>query len=587
LSSPSRRAPEDDPYARWIQDYDRLSDEDRRQIREHIDGFARKPLISVVMPAYDTPTALLREAIASVQTQLYPFWELCIADDASPSPQVAQVLREAAAADPRIRWVRREQNGHISAATNTALALASGEFVALMDHDDLLPETALYRVAAEIEAHPDLDMIYSDEDRVDGRGQRSHPYFKPGWSPELLSGHNMICHLGVYRRTMIESVGGLRLGFEGSQDWDLALRVTATTTPDRIRHIPAILYHWRRSAEQSTFSQAFLDRCKAAGRQAVEDWIASEGDAGAVQPSRLVADWQRVVYDLPSPAPRVALIVADPDQSAPLDWFLSNLLDRTDWPQDKLEFVIANGGAPPADLLGANWMDSEPKAYAISVAGPTNRAALINLALRESQGEVVVILDGGLRPQERDWLANLVRLAMRRGVGLVGAKLLDRHGSLHHAGYFLNAKGEVETVSRPVPADDPGYFGQLGLARSASAISGSCMAAQREVLEVVGDFDESLSILSEVDFCLRLRSRGYRVVWTPDAMLAYVDEAPPVAPSSAAETAIIHHRWGKLLTEDPYNNPNLRLMQEGGSAKATVPTKPWKRSARHPEAFCA
>ena len=267
----------EDPYQRWVREADSpLSDADRHAIQLHIASLPERPIISVLMPAYNTDEGLLRQAITSVRSQLYPYWELCVADDASSSPHVASILAEAAAADARIRWVRREENGHIAEATNTALRLATGPFVALMDHDDLLAEHALYEVAVVLNAHPDADLIYTDEDQIDEAGQRHTPYFKPDWNYDLFLGHNMVCHLGVYRRSLVEQLGGLRVGFEGSQDYDLALRVAAATSPDRIHHIPAVLYHWQ-AQRRLVFFRIVLDRCTNAARRAVSDHLRSIG----------------------------------------------------------------------------------------------------------------------------------------------------------------------------------------------------------------------------------------------------------------------------------------------------------------------
>ena len=256
----------EDEYMTWALTYDSLTEADRDEIRAHIETFAYRPLISVVMPAYDTDPWLLREAINSVKGQLYQNWELCIADDASPGERTWNILRQAAKDDPRIKVVRRPVNGHISAASNSALELAIGDFVALLDHDDLLPQHALYEVAAELQLHPDADIIYSDEDKVDITGRRYEPHFKTDWNPELLLSQNMISHLGVYRRSLVQQVGGFREGFEGSQDYDLTLRVAELTTADRIRHIPAILYHWRQQAGPGSFSETDLERCGAAAQ---------------------------------------------------------------------------------------------------------------------------------------------------------------------------------------------------------------------------------------------------------------------------------------------------------------------------------
>ena len=335
-----------------MREYDTLTDDDRAAIVAHIGRLARKPLISVVMPAYETPEWLLREAIASVRSQLYPHWELCVVDDGSPSDTVARVLREAAAEDPRIKWRRRESNGHIAAATNSALELAKGEFVALLDHDDLLAEQALYEVAVELDAHPDTDLIYSDEDRVDHDGRRHSPYFKTGWNPDLMLGQNAVSHLGVYRRALLERIDGLRPGFEGSQDYDLTLRVAAATEAARIRHLPTILYHWREREESPSFSQAQLDRCVDAARRAIGDYLRSQGGAAAaaeVLPAPAVPSWSRVRWPLPDPAPRVSLIVPTRDRADLLARCAAGVLLRTDYPD--LELLIVDNDSTERETI--------------------------------------------------------------------------------------------------------------------------------------------------------------------------------------------------------------------------------------------
>ena len=228
---PTAEAEQVDPYSQWVREYDTLDDTDRAAIRAQIAALARRPVISIVVPVYNTEETYLREMIESVLQQLYPHWELCLADDASTEPHVERVLQEFAMRDARIKIIRRHTNGHICAATNSALDLATGEFVALLDHDDLLSERALYEVALELDAHPDADVVYSDSDHIDDSGRRWEPYFKTDWNPDLMLGHNMVSHLGVYRRALLERIGRLRVGFEGSQDYDLMLRAAEATTP--------------------------------------------------------------------------------------------------------------------------------------------------------------------------------------------------------------------------------------------------------------------------------------------------------------------------------------------------------------------
>ncbi|MGY2937407.1 glycosyltransferase involved in cell wall biosynthesis [Bradyrhizobium sp. GM6.1] len=322
---------QDHSYRRWIQEFDTLSDLDRLAISHHIQDLDYRPLISVVMPAYETPSWAFREAIDSVRAQLYPDWELCVADDASPSPQVAEVLRSVAAEDPRIKWLRRDINGNISAASNSALALASGEFIALMDHDDVLPQHALYEIAVALNENPELDIIYSDEDQIDGVGRRHSPYFKTDWNPDLVLGHNLVSHLGVYRRSLVQRTGGFREGLEGSQDYDLALRCADATLPTRIHHVSAVLYHWRRDYGAPSFSEEKLSACWGAASRAVTEHLQRRGHPGEVSPHPARRGASRVIRRVPSPAPLVSLIVPTKDKPGLLENCVDGLLKRTDY----------------------------------------------------------------------------------------------------------------------------------------------------------------------------------------------------------------------------------------------------------------
>eukprot|EP01037_Dinobryon_pediforme_P021310 gene21310-22144_t len=306
---PSRSPSDPTAYRDWVRRYDTISDVDRRAMSKSLELLSYQPLISVVMPAYEPDEAHFRKAIQSVRDQVYQNWELCVADDASPTLTASAVLAEYAALDPRIKWVRRSKNGHISAASNSALELANGEFVALLDHDDILPPHALYEVIVELNARPHADLIYSDEDKIDEKGERFHPYFKSDWNPELFLAQNFINHFSVYRRSLVASVGGFRIGFEGSQDYDLALRCVAASSPEKIRHIPAILYHWRRTSNGTEFSQLQLDRCIGAAHKAKADYLASIGEAGEVVRHPQIPMWDRIIRPIPAPAPLVSLIV--------------------------------------------------------------------------------------------------------------------------------------------------------------------------------------------------------------------------------------------------------------------------------------
>ena len=294
-------------YGRWISRYDTLTEKARRRIGADMAGWPVRPLISVIMPVYNTDPRWLGAAIRSVQAQLYSNWELCISDDASTLEGARDTLLDFARREPRIRVFLRDSNGNISVNSNNALALASGEFVALMDSDDALPQHALYWMAKEIVAHPDVDLIYSDEDKIDERGKRFDPYFKSDWNPALMLSQNAFGHLGVFRRSLVERVGGFRAGFEGNQDHDLVLRCALETSPERIRHIPRVLYHWRAIASSTAAKRGVKPNVWHAGRQAIEEHLATRGVRASV--GRASLEQYQVEYELPSPQPRVSVLI--------------------------------------------------------------------------------------------------------------------------------------------------------------------------------------------------------------------------------------------------------------------------------------
>ncbi|MFP2934559.1 glycosyltransferase family 2 protein, partial [Pyxidicoccus sp. 3LG] len=324
-------------YEDWIRQYGTLTDADREELRRAVEALPYKPLVSVVMPTYDTPEVWLRRALDSVRAQLYPHWELCIADDASPSPDVRRVLEEYASRDARIRFVIRPANGHISVASNSALALARGEFVALLDHDDELPEDALVRVVETLNAHPDADIVFSDEDKLDEQGRRYDPYFKPEWNLDLFRSQNLISHLGVYRTERLREIGGFRQGFEGSQDYDLALRVVERTTPERIHHVPRVLYHWRAIPGSTALDVGEKGYASTSARRALQEHLDRTASGGRIEPGPNGA-LHRVRYPLPTPPPTVTVILHTHEDA---DARREALRRATDYPD--VEWLAAPG----------------------------------------------------------------------------------------------------------------------------------------------------------------------------------------------------------------------------------------------------
>jgi O-antigen biosynthesis protein len=579
-------------YEQWIAANDVLSEADREAIRADLAGMAAPPTISVIMPAYNSHPRFLQEAIASVRNQLYPHWELCIVDDASPAPHVWPILAEAAAADPRIKIVRRPVNGHISAASNTALELATGAFVALMDHDDLLPPHALYEVAVELQTHPDVDMLFSDEDKVDGEGRRSDPHFKPGWNPELLLGQNLVKHLCVIRRELVASIGGFREGFEGSQDWDLALRVSEVT--DRIRHIPAILYHWRQEGGLTSFSVEQAERCQAAAQRAVTEHLARTGAAGArVEPLRKGASFLSVRRPLPSPPPAVSVIVPTRDRAELLSRCVDGVLNRTDYTNLEL-LIVDNDSAEPATHALFERLKRDPRVRILPAPGPFNYSRINNAAVRQARGEILLLLNNDVAVTDPSWLKELVAQAARPEVGAVGALLYYEDGRVQHGGVVLGVGGDPPVAghlyagARSVARS---YYSHLRLARNVSAVTAACLAMRKTVFEEMGGFDEeNLAVaFNDVDLCLRIRERGYQIVWTPRAALIHLESASRGSDTHGAkaqrfgrEIAYMRRRWATVLDNDPYYGPNFDLAHVDYRL-ATPPrrTRPWLRAGAY------
>jgi O-antigen biosynthesis protein len=564
LSSHGVPAPLD--YADWISRYDTLIDDDRRAIAAAVGRMVDPPLISVVMPVYETPPHYLRAAIESVRAQLYPHWELCIADDASQSLEVRHVLEHYRSLDRRIKVCYRATNGHISVATNTALELAEGRFVALLDHDDVLPEHALFEVASAIAADPDIDLIYSDEDKIDDNGRRFEPYFKSDWNPDLLLSQNMFNHLGVYRRSLIEEIGGLRCGYEGSQDYDLVLRASIRTPPERIRHIPHILYHWRASAGSVALSPGEKDYAVTRARQAIADYLRGCRIDAEVGPA-LCPHFHRVHYPLPDPAPRVSFIIPTRDRSDLLRRCIEGILHGTSYPDFEI-LIVDNQSREPSTHAYFAELTTDPRVRVLTYDRPFNYSAINNFAAAEATGPLLCLLNNDIEVIGRDWLTEMASHAVRPGIGAVGAMLYYPDDWIQHAGVIVGLGGVAGHAHHRLRRGDPGYFGRAALVQNLSAVTAACLVMPKRVYHQLGGLNETgLAVaFNDIDLCLRIREAGYRIVWTPHAQLYHHESAsrgPDTDPDKIdrfrAEAGHMMRRWGHLLDRDPYYNPNLRL----------------------------
>ena len=565
LLTPIHNAIDGFGYRRWAKRYDRLTADDLRAIHETTARLTYRPLISVLMPVYNTDQKWLKASIQSVRDQLYPNWELCIADDASTDSSVGRVLRDFQAEDPRIKVEFRRVNGHISAASNSALQRATGEFVALADHDDVLPAHALLAVVHELNRHPDADIVYSDEDRIDESGRRFDPYFKPDFNVELFRGQNFISHLGVYRTDLVRRVGGFREGLEGSQDYDLAWRVLEQSSVPRVRHIPHVLYHWRAIAGSAALGTREKAYAHGTARRAVEEHLARTGVQGTCEPALNATYHQRVRYALPHPPPRVTIIIPTRDRVDLLSRCVSSVIERSTYPDYDI-VIVDNGSAEPETCAYLERLRADTRVTILRVDEPFNFSRLNNQAAAAARGDVLCFLNNDTQVISADWLEEMVSLACQDGIGAVGAMLYYPNNRIQHAGVVLGIGGVASHAHKMLGRTAGGDHARAALTQAMSAVTAACLVVRKALFTGAGGFDETLAIaFNDVDFCLRLGASGLRNVWTPFAELYHFesvsrgDDTTAGRPGFLDESRLMHERWGDLLNADPYFNPNLSL----------------------------
>ena len=554
-------------YDVWTRKYDAVSEAALVEFRARalVLGHAG-PMISVLVPVYNTPEPWLRRCLDSVFAQVWENWELCIADDASTEPHVAKVLAEYARRDPRVHIAWRERNGHIAAASNSALELARGDFVALLDHDDELRPHALLRVAEVVAASPHVLLVYSDEDKIDAEGKRSSPNFKPDWNPDLLHGQNYLSHLSAMQTRLVQDVGGFREGFEGSQDFDLVLRCVERLAPEQIRHVPEVLYHWRAIEGSTALERGNKDYATQAGVRALSEHFLRMGIEARVETDGLPPTLYRVRWPIPRPTPKVSLIIPTRDKVELLKMCVESLLARTSYANFEL-VIVDNQSAEPAALAYLQELEGRAQVSVLRYDAPFNYSAINNWAVHRCDGQIIGLVNNDIEVITPDWLDEMVGFAVRPDTGVVGAMLYYPDDTIQHAGVLLGIGGVAGHIYVRKQRGYDGYCGRGLVAQNLSAVTAACMVVRREVFDEVGGLDEQLAVaFNDIDFCLRIRDRGYRNAWTPFAELYHHESAsrgkedtPEKAVRFNQEVAFMQRRWGRTLIEDPAFNPNLSL----------------------------
>lgn len=547
-------------YRQWFGAY--LAGIDSVKQAKEIEAWKHQPLISIVVPLYNTPHRFLKACIKSVLAQSYSNWEICFADDASTNACL-NIIKAYAARDDRFKFVRLTSNQHITGASNEALKLATGQYVALLDHDDILTPNALFEVVKAINQDPSLDLIYSDEDKFEEGKGHLDPFFKPDWSPDFLRSCNYITHFAVLRRQIVNRIGGFRLGTEGAQDWDLFLRFTEET--DRIYHVPKILYSWRISVNSTaktaeTKPYAYINQLRV-----LRDAVRRERLTGSVRMNKYLGFWA-VDYDVQG-TPLVSIIIPTKNQLTLLKRCLESIIELSSYPY--FEIILVDTGSTDqavSTFYNSNFCRNNNIQVARDAAKEFNFSRACNLGVAKSKGDYLLFLNNDTEVITKNWIERLLGLAQRNSVGMVGAKLLFPNKLIQHAGVVLS---QQDIAFHP-------FYGQnsaldiftniyISNIRNVSAVTAACAIVNRQKFQEVGGFDEGLAVTyNDVDLCLKLLKAGYRNIYTPRAELFH-HESVSVGRISTKERdsgelaqaqQSMQERWAEWLKRDPYYNDN-------------------------------
>jgi len=551
-------------YQHWINKYEIPAKPSDVDVRDQINNLKNKPLISIVLPTYNSDIELLKECIDSVVNQSYQNWELCIADDYSTVNEVRDVLKSYTNSDKRIKVEFRDKNGHISAASNSALELVTGEYVALLDHDDKLADNALYYVARQINESPNAKLIYSDEDKIDESGDRCEPNFKPDWNPDLLNSQNYICHLAVYKSDLLKNIGGFRIGVEGSQDHDLLIRYTGALKFEEVVHIPKVLYHWRRIPNSTASNDEAKTYSTDAGLKALRDYLDSNNSDAHVE-SGMLPNTYRVRYPLGKDEPLVSLLIPTRDQLDVLSTCIESILSKTDYSNYEI-IILDNQSSRPETLEYFSKISKNPKVKVIKYSKEFNYSAINNFGVGHANGSIIGLVNNDIEVISPHWLDEMVSHANRPEIGCVGAKLYYPDDRIQHAGVILGLGGVAGHSHKYVQRDSLGYVRRLKVVQNLSAVTAACLLVKKDIFHQVGGLNENeLTVaFNDVDFCLRVREAGYRNLWTPYAELYHhesVSRGEENTPEKLArfefEKKYMKMTWGEKLQKDPAYNPNL------------------------------
>ena len=564
-----RMEPEEVPYGPWYEDYRIKEDELERQKKRH---WKEKTVFSIVVPVYRTPETFLRQMIDSVRNQSYEYWELCIANGSPEDGTVGKVLEEYTGADSRIR-VRSLENQGIAGNSNAALEMARGDYVGLLDHDDLLAPNALYAVAAYLEEHPGTDLVYTDEDKVtEDLSEHFQPHLKPDFNLDLLRSNNYICHFLVVRRQLVQQAGGFRQEYEGAQDYDFIFRCVEKA--GRIGHVPEILYHWRVSRASTADNPASKMYAYEAGRRAIQDHLRRRGVEGEVSLKKDLG-FYRVIY----PVKRrelVSVIIPNRDQHQILKQCLESVYEKTTYPNYEI-LVVENNSVEPETFEYYRTIDGKRNTRVITWDKPFNYSAINNFGVRYAKGSYLICLNNDVQVITPGWMEELLGVCQREEVGAVGAKLYYPDDTIQHAGIVVGIGGIAGSLFVGMKRERSGYLHKASLMQDLSAVTAACMMMKREAFEAAGGFEEKLAVaFNDVDLCLKIGRAGYLVVYDPYVELYHYESKTRGSEDTKekvrrfqGEIEYMRSHWTEMLKRgDPCYNKNLSLSKWNYSLKA-------------------
>jgi GT2 family glycosyltransferase/predicted nucleic acid-binding Zn-ribbon protein len=556
-----------DDYKEWIR-VNEPGSEELKQQRHTAKSFSYLPLISIIVPVFNTPSRILNEMIGSVLSQTYENWELCIANGSPNSKDICKILRINSKKDQRIKIVQLEKNLGIAGNTNAALRLAIGDFVGFLDHDDLLAPFTLFEVVKTIIENPTVDLIYSDEDKITTDGHdRNEPFFKPAFSPDFIRSINYMPHFLVIRRKTGDEIGWMREGFEGAQDYDLVLR--AAEKAKEIAHIPKILYHWRAWPGSTAKDESAKDYASESGIKAVKDHLNRIGLNGSVSQAFMPTTY-RVTYDLVD-SQLVSIIIPNKDHADDLQLFITSIIDKSSYQNFEI-LILENNSQEPATFSIYQKLQKCKKVRVIEYdRQPFNYSSINNWAVGHARGDILLFMNNDMEVINSDWLERMLEYVLRPEVGVVGAKLYYQNDTIQHGGVIVGLGGVAGHAHKCFPRSSWGYFKRLMLPQNVSAVTAACLMTKRKVFDDVGGFDPSFRLaFGDIDLCLKISEKGYLVVWTPYSELYHhesltrgYEDTEEKKERFGKEVALFRQKWSAILERgDDYYNPNLTLDAE-------------------------